>query len=129
MVTSAAIYPDNNVASTLNFRSIRPIQRSEVPLAPSRGGRASVLRNLQVVKDFNEMLKFIVTLGVSPYEVVGEIDITSEDVQKEVKKRKSFTGTFRTLLRSCVKQSGLQSQIDIVERDHGKRFFVVGKEL
>jgi hypothetical protein len=128
MVTSAAIYPDNNVASTLNFRSIRPIQRSEVPLAP-RHGRTSVLRNLQVVKDFQEMLKFITSLGVSPYEVVGEIDITGDDVQKEVKKRKSFAGTFRTLLRSCVKQQGLTSQIDIVERDHGHRFFVVGKEL
>ena len=68
-----------NVVRTMNFRTIRPILRSEIPVS-TRKHRVSLMRELQVVKDFGQMLDQTNASGLNPCEIVGEIDITGTDV-------------------------------------------------
>lgn len=117
-----------NPISRLNFRTIRPIERTELPLGRGRG-RNSKLLNLKVVQEFNALLNQIITTGLNPYEIVAEIDISGEEVLAEAAKRKSFPQTFKKLLRDAVKLHGLRGKVDVVEADKGKRFFVVGREI
>ena len=71
------------------FGSLRPISRADIPMGRGRG-HASDLNDMQLVKDVNDLLTHVVQHGVSPYEIVREIDITAAEVQKQKKSRKSF---------------------------------------
>lgn len=117
-----------NPLSRLNFTTIRPVSRLDLPLGRGRGRNAK-LKSLKVVQEFNALLNQIVEVGFNPYEIVGEIDITGDEILAEAKKRKSFTQTFKKLLRESVKEHGLRGKIDVVEFNHGERFFVVGREI
>jgi len=123
MSTIAAL----NAFQLMHIRTIRPILRSEVPTARRRE-KDSGLRGLEVVKDFNILLGNIRDKIVSPFEVIGEIDTTGSDCKAEKARRKTFAGSFRSLLKACVKEHGLSNQVDVVEREHGMKFFVVGRE-
>lgn len=114
-----------NVLTTMTFKTIRPIQKSEIPL--SRGRGKATMHELQVVKDFNELLNQVAVRGLNPCEIAGEILLNGPEVEAERKKRKSFAQSFRKLLRQSVKDHGLYKQIDVIEFDKGARFFVVGR--
>lgn len=115
-----------NVVRTMNFRTIRPITRADMPVTKGRGQKATMLQ-LQVVRDFAELLDQVNSKGLNPCEIAGELDVNTEDVLAEREKRKSFVQSFRKLLRSLVKQHGLSKQVDVIEFDKGARFFVVGR--
>ena len=114
-----------NVVTTMNFKTIRPILKSEIPL--SRGRGKATMHELQVVKEFNALLDQVNNNGLNPCEIAGEILVSGPEVDAERKKRKSFAQSFRKLLRHSVKEHGLHKQIDVIEFDKGARFFVVGR--
>ena len=114
-----------NIVSTMNFRTIRPIAKLDIPVSHGRG--KATLHDLAVVREFNELLDHVNQNGLNPCEIAGEIDVTSPEIEAERTKRKSFAQTFRKLLRASVKEHGLSKQIDVVEFDKGARFFVVGR--
>lgn len=110
----------------LHFRTIRPILLSDVP-TPRKQSRSSELRKLEVVLDFNTLLGHIKDGLVTPAEVSGELALDGKDVNIVRTKKKSFMPALRALLKSCIKDFGLDEQIKIVERDHSTRLFVVGR--
>jgi hypothetical protein len=114
-----------NIISTMNFRTIRPIQKSDIPVSHGRG--KATMQDLAVVREFNEMLDQVNEDGLNPCEIAGELDLNGEDVLAARGKRKSFVQTLRKLLRASIKEHGLKPQIDVVEFDKGARFFVVGR--
>ncbi len=115
-----------NLLERMKFQNIRPIQRSEIPLGRGRSKGAGMAQ-LQVVREFNALLDQINKDGLNPCEIAGEIDVKGPEIEAEKKKRKSFSQSFRKLLRQSVKEHGLSKQIDVMEFDHGARFFVVGR--
>lgn len=114
-----------NVVETMRFRTIRPIERTSLPVG--RSHNRATIRNLEVVREFNSLLDEVCKKGLNPCEIVGELDVSGPDVEAERQKRKSFAQTFRKLLRASVKEHGLAKQIEVVEFDKGARFFVVGR--
>lgn len=115
-----------NVVTTMHLKTIRPVEKSAIPV--SRGkGRGAAIQQLQVVKEFNELLDHINASGLNPCEIAGEIDVSGPDVTAERQKRKSFPQTFRKILRQSVKMHNLQRQVDVIEYDKGARYFVVGR--
>jgi hypothetical protein len=119
---------DVNVVSSMNLKTIRPINKNAIPLGRGRG-RSVNLQNLQVVRDFNLLLDRICSEGISPYEVAGEICTDDPDIQAEMKRRKSFNQSFRSVLKECVKKHGLKDKIDVLEFDHGKKFYILGRTI
>ena len=115
-------------AKNFEFKTLRSISRSDIPLNRGRGHGAS-LNDMQVVKDFNLLLDTVNASGISPYEVVKEIDTTTAEMKMQRSQRKSFTQSLRSLLKECVKEHGLTGQIDVRECNKGERFFIVGREL
>ena len=109
------------------FGSLKPISRADIPMGRGRG-HASDLNDMQLVKDVNDLLTHVVQHGVSPYEIVREIDISAAEVQKQKKSRKSFTESLRALLKKTVEEHGLAGKIDVREYNKGERFFLVGRE-
>jgi hypothetical protein len=126
METTTQDRPIENAFQHLHFSTIRPIARGDVPSARKRE-QNSGLRTLEVAKDFKLLLDHVRAEMVPASEVLGELDLSGKDVKLERVNRKSFAGTFKSLLKSMVKEHGLEKQIDVVEREHGTRFFVVGK--
>lgn len=115
-----------NSFQMLHFSTIRPVTRGDVPTARHREKNSS-MHNLEAVKDFVLLLNHVRTEIVKPEDVIAELDLSGEDIKTEQKKRKSFSSAFRALLKTCVKDFGLEKQIDVIEREHGTRFFVVGR--
>jgi len=117
-----------NKAATLEFKTMPNISRSAIPLNRGRGHGAN-MEDMEVFKEFNRMLDEVVRQGISPYEIVKEIDTTTEEMRKQKSQRKAFTETFRNLLKDCVKAHGLAGQLDVREYNKGERFFIVGREI
>lgn len=115
-----------NAVATLDFKMIRPISRNEIPLGRGKG-RGYGLRSMIVIREFEVLLDHIVRSGLNPYEVVGEIDTTIPEIRIEKDRRKSFTQSFRVLLRDLVRERGLSDKIDVMEFNKGEKFFIVGK--
>ena len=114
----------NNLIESLDFRTIRPISRADLP----RNSRGFSIKSLQVVKDFITTLDTIGKLGITPYEVLGELDMQSKDVVMAKAGRKAFVQSFRSFLKEAVKSRGLAGKLDVMESGHGSRFFLVGRE-
>lgn len=123
----AEVKSNKNAIEALKLTTIKPISREDLPLGRGRYGFS--LKNLTVIKEFNTLLDHIKNEDVSPFEVLGEIDTNSAEIQREKKARKSFAQSFRTLLKDCVKQHGLQDKIDVMEQGKGFRFFIIGREV
>jgi hypothetical protein len=116
----------NPIFQIANIKTIRPIQKSELPMSRYRG-RVSTMRNLEVVKDFDALLDHINKNNINPSEVAGEIVLDSPEIERERAGRKCFNQSFRKFLRQQVKEHGLADYIDVKTFDHDKRIFVVGK--
>lgn len=117
-----------NSVAAMEFDTMSSISRSEIPLNRGRG-HGMDLNDMQAVKDVNKLLDEIVRSGVSPHEIVKEIDASTPEMQKQKAQRKSFTESLRNLLKQCIKDHGLSGQIDIREYNRGERFFLVGREV
>ena len=113
-----------NAVQALNFRTIKPIERTEIPIGR---GRDRGLSNLTVVKEFNALLDLVVKEGINPYEVAGEIDMNTVEIKMQKSLRKSFTQTFRGILRTAIEEKGLKGKINIMEFNHGEKFFIIGQ--
>lgn len=109
------------------FEMIKPLKREDIP--SKRGRPTSSLYDLKVFKEFGTLLGHIKTSGISPFEVVGEIDTNEPTIQAEKTKRKSFTQAFRTILKDCLEEYELTDVIEIREYNHGEKFFIVGKTV
>jgi hypothetical protein len=115
-----------NAVAEMKFHTIRPISRGSLPLRQGRG-RDTRIQNLQVVKDFRALLDYVVKDNINPFEVVGEIDTSYLEIQREISRRKSFPQAFRKILCECLKLKGLEKAIEIIGFDRGKRLFIVGR--
>lgn len=115
-----------NVLSNMQFRTIRPIAKSDIPISHGRR-RGSTMKDLPVFKDFQAMLQTINDKNLNPCEIGGELLMTGPEIETERTKRKSFPQSFRKLLRAEVKSHGLHKQIDVMEFNKGERFFIVGR--
>ena len=56
---------NGNILDGSRFRSIRPIQASDIPVI-QRGRRGSPMRDLEVVKEFNALLDLILEKNINP---------------------------------------------------------------
>ena len=120
-------YPSvNPFGQVSNIRTIRPVEKSELPVSRYRG-RISTMHNLQVVKELMAVLEYIKKNNVDPDAIAGEIVLDSPEIEAERAGRKCFNQSFRKFLRQQVKEYGLADYIDVKTYDHDKRIFVVGK--
>lgn len=116
-----------NIVKTLRLSTIKAILKDEIPISRGRH-RGSSMRELKVVKEFEELLDQVSKQhGSGPYEIYGELNMKGPEIEAERTKRKSFPQSFRKLLRQSVKARGLGKEIEVVEYNRGERFFVVGK--
>jgi hypothetical protein len=114
-----------NIIRNLGLKTIIAIDKDEIPVTRSKG--KSTMYELQVVRDFNEMLDHINKNGLNPCEIAAELNVAGADIEVERKRRKSFSQSFRKLLRKSVKEHSLDNQLEVREFDNGSRYFIVGR--
>jgi len=111
---------------SMEFTTLIPVSRNSIPLGRGRGHGQS-LQDMKVVKEIDTLLTQVVKSGIAPYEVATEIDVNNAEIKAQKSQRKSFTQSFRALLKDKVKAHGLDGKIDVREYNKGERFFLVGR--
>ena len=109
-----------------NFAAISFMSREQVP--SNRRFTARSVRDLPSVREFREVLKEVATNPeINPYEIAGELDLSSEEAKEIVGKRRVFATSLRRVLREMLEEYKLQDKLMITSSDRGTRFFFVGK--
>jgi hypothetical protein len=116
----------NVLRQITGIRTIRPIEKSELPQSRYRG-RVSTMHTLEVVKDVTALLEHVKKNNINPSAIAGEILLDSPEIEAERAGRKCFNQSFRKFLRQRVKEHGLADYIDVKTFDHDKRIFIVGR--
>lgn len=107
------------------FSSIRPLKREEIPDRVYRHKQGS-LSDLQAVKELDAMFAEVSKGDVKPYEIVGEINMESQEIIKAKTEKKRFLPSFRIILKNSLEKHNLSGKIDVVTR--GERLFIVGRD-
>lgn len=108
------------------FSAISFMSREQVP--SNRRFTALSVRDLPAVREFRDVLKEISSNPeINPYEIAGELDLSSEEAKEIVGKRRVFATSLRRVLREMLEEYKLQDKLMITSSDRGTRFFFVGK--
>lgn len=106
------------------FSSLRRISKEDVPVRQYH--HRSALGDLLVMKELNTSLSACEQGGINPYEIAGEIDMNSPDIQKVSEGRKRFFQSLRGAIKHAIHVHNLSGKVDVVAR--GNRLFVIGRD-
>lgn len=108
------------------FEAIKFISRSEIP--SNRRFNARNIRDIPSVREFREVLKTVSeNKQINPYEIAGELDLTSPEAREIIGSRNVFPTSLRRVLRELLEEYKLTDKLMITSVDKGTRFFFVGK--
>ena len=108
-----------------DFGPLKPTKKSLIdPI--SKNGKIS---RLAVYQKLQEVIRYTAEHGVTPFEEALEIDLESPQVKEEAKKLgiKGLSISILSRIRKELKSSNIKD-IEVIQRDHGKKIYLVGKE-
>jgi hypothetical protein len=109
-----------------NFDAISFLSRDKVP--SNRRFSARSVRDIPAVRQFRDVLKEISeNPDINPYEIAGELDLSSTAAREIVGTRRVFATSLRRVLREMLEEFHLTDKLQITSSDKGSRFFFVGK--